>query len=264
MVCRLRAERPGVGSVISPPIVIILDSLVLSTAPSSSDTTGGHAMTTTDCPPLPVRITKSLLGYGVIAGPIYVLAVAVQMATRDGVDPTRHAASQLANGDLGWIQIATFLVTGAMTIAAAVGVRRALGPGRLSAWVSGMLGVYCAGLVAAGIFRADPSDGFPPGTPPGMGEVSWHGLAHFGVAGIAFACLVAACFVLGAWFARAGRGSWAWFSRITGVVFAGSFLTLSSGSGGATAILVFTAAVVLVWAWLTAVSVKLYRGVASV
>jgi len=84
-------------------------------------------MTTTDCPPLPVRITKSLLGYGVIAGPIYVLAAAVQMATRDGFDPTRHAASQLANGDLGWIQIATFLVTGAMTIAAAVGVRRALG-----------------------------------------------------------------------------------------------------------------------------------------
>jgi hypothetical protein len=90
-------------------------------------------MTTTDCPPLPLRITKSLLGYGVIAGPIYVLAAAVQMATRDGFDPTRHAASQLANGDLGWIQIATFLVTGAMTIAAAVGVRRALGPGRLSA-----------------------------------------------------------------------------------------------------------------------------------
>jgi len=81
---------------------------------------------------------------------------------------------------------------------------------------------------------------------------------------VPFAVVVAACFVLGAWFARAGRGSWAWFSRITGVVFAGSFLTLSSGSGGATAILVFTAAVVLVWAWLTAVSVKLYRGVASV
>src|SRR6201988_5219753 len=220
-------------------------------------------MTTTDCPPLPARITKSLLGYGVIAGPIYVLAVAGQMAMRDGFDPTRHAASQLANGDFGWIQIATFLVTGAMTIAAAVGVRRALGPGRLSAWASGLLGGYGAGLIAAGIFRADPSDGFPPGTPPGRDEVSWHGLAHFALAGIAFSCLVAACFVLGASFAGAGQGSWAWFSRITGVVFAGSFMALSSGSGGATTILVFTAAVVLVWAWLTAVSVKLYRGVAQ-
>ena len=67
-------------------------------------------MTTADCPPLADRITKSLLGYGVIAGPIYVVAVAAQMLTRDGYDPTRHAASQLVNGSLGWIQIATFLV----------------------------------------------------------------------------------------------------------------------------------------------------------
>jgi hypothetical protein len=220
-------------------------------------------VTTADCPPLPVRITKSLLGYGVIAGPIYVLAVAGQMVTRDGFDPTRHAASQLANGEWGWIQIATFVVTGAMTVAAAVGMRRALGPGRLSASASGLLGVYGAGLVVAGFFRADPSDGFPPGTPPGMGEVSWHGLAHFAVAGIAFACLVAACFVLGTWFTRNGLRSWAWFSHITGVVFAGSFMALSSGSGGATAILVFTAAVVLVWSWLSAVSVKLYKTVAQ-
>jgi hypothetical protein len=220
-------------------------------------------MTTTDCPPLPVRVTKSLLGYGVIAGPVYVLAVAGQMAARDGFDPARHAASQLANGDLGWIQIATFLVTGAMTIAAAVGVRRAIGPGRLSVWASGLLGAYGAGLVAAGVLRADPSDGFPPGTPPGMGAVSWHGLAHFAVAGIGFACLVAACFVLGAWFARNGLAYWTWFSRVTGVVFAGSFMALSSGSGGATTILAFTAAVVLVWAWLTAVSVKLYASAGS-
>jgi Protein of unknown function (DUF998) len=218
---------------------------------------------TNSTPPLPARITKSLLGYGVIAGPIYVIVAAAQMFTREGYDPTRHAVSQLANGDLGWIQVANFLVTGAMTIAAATGVRRALGPGRQSAWASGLLGVYGAGLVAAGIFRADPSDGFPPGTPPGMGQVSWHGMAHFAAAGIGFACLVASCFVLGAWFARNGQAPWAWFSRITGLVFAGSFLALSSGSGGAATILVFTASVVLVWAWLAAVSVKLYRSVGS-
>jgi hypothetical protein len=218
-------------------------------------------MTNADCPPLPVRITKSLLGYGVIAGPIYVIVAGAQVFTRDGYDPTRHAVSQLSNGDLGWIQIANFLVTGAMTIAAAVGVRRAMGPGRQSAWAAGLLGAYGVGLVAAGIFRADPSDGFPPGTPAGMGEVSWHGLAHFAVAGLGFACLVAACFVMGSWFARRNEASWAWFSRITGLVFAASFLGLSSGSGGAAAILVFTAAVVLVWAWLAAISVKLYRSV---
>lgn len=218
-------------------------------------------MTTNDCPPLADRITKSLLGYGVIAGPIYVVAVAAQALTRDGYDPTRHAASQLANGSLGWIQIATFLVTGTMTIAAAVGMRRALGPGRSSVWGSGLIAAYGAGLVAAALFRADPSDGFPPGTSAGVGAVSWHGLVHFAVAGVGFTCLVAACLVLAARFAHDGERSWAVFSRITGAVFAVSFLALSSGSGGAATILAFTAAVVLVWAWLTAVSVKLYRSV---
>jgi hypothetical protein len=216
-------------------------------------------MTTTQCPPLADRITKSLLGYGVIAGPIYVAVVAAQAATRAGFDPTRHAASQLANGTLGWIQVANFLVTGAMTIAAAVGVRRALGPGRLSAWGSWLIGGYGAGLLAAAVFKADPSDGFPPGTPEGVGEVSWHGVAHFFSAGVGFACLVAACFVLAARFARDGQRGWAWYSRITAIVFAGSFAAVASGSGGPVVMVVFTAAIVLGWAWLTAVSVKLYR-----
>lgn len=218
-------------------------------------------MTTTDCPPLPTRITKSLLGYGVIAGPIYVVVAAAQIFTRNGYDPTRHAVSQLSNGDLGWIQIVNFLLTGAMTIAAAVGVRRALGPGPLSGWASWLIGAYGLAVFGAGIFRADPSDGFPPGTPPGMGEVSWHGLAHFAIAGLGFLCLVAACLVIGAWFGRHNEVGWAWYSRITGLVFLASFVALSSGSGGATAILAFTAAVVAVWAWLAAVSAKLYRSV---
>ncbi|WP_205875586.1 DUF998 domain-containing protein [Mycobacterium camsae] len=219
-------------------------------------------MSTTDCPPLPGRITKSLLGYGVIAGPFSVVSIATQAATRDGFDPTRHAASQLATGDLGWIQVATFLVTGAMTIAAAVGVRRALGSGRRSQWAGGLLGGYGLALMVAAIFPADPSDGFPPGTPPGIGQPSWHGMAHFAVASVGFACLVAGCFVLGGWFTRTPGGSgWAWFSRFTGAAFAGSFVALASGSGGTASILAFTAAVVLAWAWLAAISVKLYRGV---
>jgi hypothetical membrane protein len=217
----------------------------------------------TTCPPLADRVTKSLLGYGVIAGPIYVIAVAAQAATRDGFDPTRHAASQLANGDLGWVQVATFLVSGAMTIAAAVGIRRALGAGRSAVWASCLIGAYGAGLMAAGIFRADPSDGFPPGTPAGMAEPSWHGMVHFLVAGIAFLCLVAGCVVIAAYFARHRERGWAGFSRFAGAFFAATFVLMASSGGSAAAILSFTAAVVLVWAWLTAVSLKLYRAVGA-
>lgn len=216
---------------------------------------------TSTCPPRADRVTKSLLGYGVIAGPVYVVSVAAQMVTRDGYDPTRHVASQLANGDLGWIQIATFLVAGAMTIAAAVGIRRALGNGWSSAWASALVGLYGAGLVVAGIFRADPSDGFPPGTPAGLGEPTTSGMLHFAVAGIGFICLVAACCVLGVRFGRAGDRIFARFSLITGAVFAGSFVAMASGGAGVGGILLFTAAVVLAWAWLTALSLKLYKAV---
>jgi hypothetical protein len=212
-------------------------------------------------PPLAGRVTKSLLGYGVIAGPIYVVVVGAQAITREGFDPTRHAASRLANGDLGWIQIANFAVTGAMTIAAATGVRRALGYGRLSAWASGLIGGYGAGLLAAGAFRADPSLGFPPGTRDRTAEMSWHGMAHFVSAGLGFACLIAACFVLAGWFARTGQRGWAWYSRITAILFAAGFAAISSGSGGPAAMLLFTAAIVLGWVWLSAVSVRLYRSV---
>ncbi|MPZ00176.1 MAG: DUF998 domain-containing protein [Actinophytocola sp.] len=52
------------------------------------------------------RVTKSLLGYGVLAGVVYVVVATAQAVTRAGFDPARHAVSLLANGDLGWIQIA--------------------------------------------------------------------------------------------------------------------------------------------------------------
>ncbi len=39
------------------------------------------------------RITKSLLGYGVIAGPVYVVVSLAQAVTRPGFDLTRHAWS---------------------------------------------------------------------------------------------------------------------------------------------------------------------------
>jgi hypothetical protein len=132
----------------------------------------------TSCNPA-TRVTKSLLGYGVIAGPVFVLVSGIQALTRDGFDPTRHAWSLLSNGSLGWIQITNFVLTGLMIVALAVGLRRALPPGLGGTWAPRLIGAYGVGLVAAGVFRADPALGFPPGTPPDAREVSWHGVVHF-------------------------------------------------------------------------------------
>ena len=48
----------------------------------------------------------------VVAGPLYVGVSLIEVATRDGFDPRRHAWSQLANGDAGWIHVATLISTG--------------------------------------------------------------------------------------------------------------------------------------------------------
>jgi Protein of unknown function (DUF998) len=212
-----------------------------------------------NCTPA-ARITRSLLGYGIIAGPLYVVVGLAQALTRDGFDLSRHAWSLLANGEFGWIQIANFIVTGVMTVAAAIGLRRALTPGRGRTWAPLLIATYGASLVGAGIFRADPAQGFPPGTAETT-TISWHGMLHFVVGGIGFLCLIAACFVLASRFWRDGQRALAWFSRVTGVVFFAGFAGIASGSHGPTT-LAFVAAVLIVWAWVTTVCVHFYRAAA--
>lgn len=205
------------------------------------------------------RITKSLLGYGVIAGPIYVGVSLAQALTRAGFSLSRDEWSLLANGGLGWIQITNFVVTGLMTVAAAAGLHRALRGGRGGTWAPRLIGVYGAGLISAGVFRADPAMGFPPGTPQGAAAVSWHGMLHLASASAGFACVIAACFVVARRLAAAGRRGWAPYSRATGILFLAGFAAVASGAGGAVANVAFTVSVVAAWAWVSALSVHLYR-----
>lgn len=212
------------------------------------------ARTTTTCAD-ESRVTKSLLGYGVIAGPLYVAVSLAQALTRPGFDLTRHAWSLLSTGGLGWIQVTNFIVTGLMIVAAAVGLRRA-GTG---GWTPRLVAGYGFGMVAAGVFRADPAEGFPAGTPTGTNTVSWHGLLHLVGGSVGFGCLIAACLVAGRGFSRAGQRGWARYSRLAGVVLLAGFAGIASGSHGAATTLPFTASVVLVFSWVTAFSIRAYR-----
>lgn len=110
--------------------------------------------------------TTALLTCGLIAGPLYLVVGFAQAFTRDGFSPMHDDLSVLANGPLGWIQVANLILTGALVLACAVGTYRALGGGPGSTWGPRLLGGYGAGLVMAGIFRADPMYGFPPGHRP--------------------------------------------------------------------------------------------------
>ncbi|HEY2194394.1 MAG TPA: DUF998 domain-containing protein [Actinomycetospora sp.] len=208
-------------------------------------------------------VTRSLLGYGVVVGPFYVVVGLVQGLTRRGFDLARHDLSLLANGSLGWIQVVTFVLSGLMTLAAAVGMRRSLrvlggGPG--SVWGPRLVGAYGIGLVGAGIFPADPAYGFPPGTPDGPPTtVGVGGIEHLVLGGLGFLCLVAGTVVLARHYASRRRVGMAWFSRATGVFFLLAFLGIASGSASPAVVLGFWVGVLVVWTWLAVVSVDLYR-----
>jgi Protein of unknown function (DUF998) len=211
--------------------------------------------------PSSMRLTRSssiLLLCGVVAGPLYVDAGVFQMLTRAGFDPTRHALSLMSNGDLGWIQIANFMVTGLLVIACSVGMRQVLHPGRGGTWGPLLLDLYGLGLIGAGIFVADPALGFPPGTPEGPpATITQHGILHFVSGGVGFLGLIGACFTFGRRFAALRQRGWAVFSLLTGLIFFAAFFGVASGSKKSWIILAFTAAVVLAWSWLSLVSARL-------
>jgi hypothetical membrane protein len=195
------------------------------------------------------RIARTLIACGVLAGPLYTGLGLLQMAIRPGFDIRRHPLSLLSNGELGWIQIANFLITGALVVAAAAGLRAALRSGAGRTWAAPMVGLYGLGLIGAGVFSADPALGFPPGTPEENNPISFPGVMHFVVGTFGFAGFIAACFIFSRRFKALGEPAWSRFSLITGVVFLAGFLAVASGSRGASPY--FAIAVLLGFVWLS-------------
>lgn len=152
--------------------------------------------------------TRHLLVAAAVAGPLFVVSAGVQSVAREGFDLRVHPLSQLSTGDLGWVQILTFALTGLGLLALAVAHRRIVteGVGRRSVPV--LLGIAGVGFVLAGVFVMDPENGFPVGTPDGPAEsMSWHGIAHSVAAAVAFTALAAAAVVLTVRAARARQVS---------------------------------------------------------
>jgi len=203
-------------------------------------------------------ITRALLRCGIVAGPLYIAVGAIQLVIRPGFDVRYNMLSQMALGDLGWIQAANFVVSGLLVLASAIGIRRALRSGSGSTWGARLIAVYGLGLIAAAIFGADPGFGFPPGTPAGPpSTISAHGLLHLVSAAFGFFAIIAACFVFARRFAKAGRLGWATYSVFTGVFFLVAFLGTASGSGLVALTLALWIAIVLAWVWLSAVAAEL-------
>jgi hypothetical membrane protein len=206
------------------------------------------------------RVTRSLLGYGVLAGPFYVLVVLGQALLRPGFDLAHDDASLLSNGPFGWIQVANFVLTGAMVLAFAAGLRRAFDTGRGKTWGPLLVAIYGLGLVGAGIFSADPMNGFPIGTPAGRPAViTTHGVLHIVVAGLAFLALVAACLTIARRYAAQHLTGHACLSVATGIIFLLAFVGVASGSSSAGVVLAFWFGLLLAWSWMATVAIHEYR-----
>lgn len=205
---------------------------------------------------------RNLVRAGAAAGPLYLILGYAQALLRDGFDMRRHALSNLSLGDLGWIQVATFLLCGILVIAGAVGLRRTMQRGRGRLWGPILLAVYGIGLIGAGIFKADPANGFPPGSvaPTTMTQ---SGLMHFVFGGIGFYALIAACFVFARRFKEGGEGGWAVYSIVSGLLFFVSFAAIASGSTSAAVMLGFYGAVTWIWIWHMLLHVRMSRALAE-
>ncbi|MCX4715541.1 DUF998 domain-containing protein [Streptomyces virginiae] len=195
-------------------------------------------MTTTTSSPAPRShtrtATRSLLTCVVVATPLWAAVSLSQAALREGFDITRHPLSALSNGSLGWLQIADFLVVGALLVVGATGLRRALIGTLGRTWVPRLVRVAGIGMIAAGVFVMDPADGFPVGTPYGRPTVlTWHSYAHFAAGSITFLSLIAACYVLGRHFGRAGDRRYALISRVGGTaLLLGNGWAMGGGPAG--------------------------------
>ncbi|HEV2530054.1 MAG TPA: DUF998 domain-containing protein [Thermomicrobiales bacterium] len=203
---------------------------------------------------------RTLLLGGALAGPVFLISGFTQGLTREAFDFSRHPLSILANGDLGWIQVTTFIISGLLTLAAAMGFRAAMPSGRGSTWVPRLMAIWALGQIGAGIFRADPGLGFPSGTPDEQGTLSTAGILHMVFGQLAFISAIIVCFIMARRFAAEGKRGWRLFSLVTGVVFTAAIVGLSTGGGTNPIILTgFYAGVTLSFAWLTLLSLR-FRG----
>jgi hypothetical membrane protein len=205
----------------------------------------------------PSSATRSLLRYGVIAGPFYLALGLGQAFLRDGFDFARHPLSVLANGPGGWVQTASLVLTGIMVIATAVGFRRTMGPG--SRAVTLFLGAFGASMIVAAVFRADPMDGFPIGTPKGPPvSISTTGLVHFAAGALGFVFLGVSCLFAARAMSRRGALPLARLSLLCGVVILLGFFS-GMAIPNSSPVLGIWIAVVVGWAWLAVMSRHLDR-----
>lgn len=203
--------------------------------------------------------TRAALGALVVGPPLWAAVSIVQAATREGFDILRHPLSILSTGDLGWIQIANFVLAGVLVFAGASGLRGALRRTPGGVWAPRLARGAGVGLVAAGLLVMDPGANFPVGAPADLPLVSWHAIGHMVAGTLSFTSLIALCCVLGRALTRTGQRRLAVVSRVAGLgLVIGWGWAMVGGTAGT---LTLAIGAIGAMVWIAVVAARLRRAV---
>lgn len=156
---------------------------------------------------------------GVVGPTLFVVVFLVEGAIRPGYDAMRLQVSYLSLGEGGWVQVASFLVTGVLLLVFSGALRNVLGTGAGATLAPLGVALAGAGTIIAGLFSTMPAFGYPPGTPEGFPtEISSTAYLHVLGAFCFFGGMIVAPLAMARRFRREHDTGWVVYSVVTALV----------------------------------------------
>lgn len=156
---------------------------------------------------------------GVVGPTLFVVVFLVEGAIRPGYDAMRLQVSYLSLGEGGWVQVASFLVTGVLLLVFSGALRNVLGTGAGATLAPLGVALAGAGTIIAGLFSTMPAFGYPPGTPEGFPtEISSTAYLHVLGAFCFFGGMIVAPLAMARRFRHEHDTGWVVYSVVTALV----------------------------------------------
>lgn len=202
---------------------------------------------------------RLLLACGAIGPILYIIVFLIAGATRPGYSAWHDYISQLALGEWGWIQIASTMILGVLSLSFAIGLRLVLRSDNGSVWGPILFALFGLCHLATGLFTTDPK-GYSPGAQISTAP-TLHGAIHIVAATAMIISLAAACCVLARYFLR--NPNWKWwtlYSLITAIVVIVFYAASQSNASrlpNSPAGLLQRTSIIVGWLWMALFAIRL-------